>query len=113
MHIMKCGVCATIALICMCFYPQMPEAQDQFTSASFLTWDRQNQDFYIRTSVGMAGLIAARNDGSQGDCVDEWYFGDETAANNQILEVMRTYPDYHPRGVIVAVMEKRCGSIIY
>ena len=61
----------------------------------------------------MAGLIAGRNDDSQGKCLEDWYFSDETVSNNQVLDVMRQYPDYHPRGVILAVMEKRCGKLVY
>ena len=86
---------------------------EKFTSGEFLTWERENQDFYINTSVGMAGLIATRNDESQGDCLSEWYFSDEGAANEHVLSVMRTYPDYHPRGVILAIIEKQCGSMTY
>lgn len=93
-------------------YASKPET-DTFKSVQFLEWEKDSQNFYIRTSVGMAGLIAGRNDKAQGDCLDKWYFGDETKANNQILDVMRQYPEYHPRGVIVAMMEKICGSIIY
>ena len=78
-----------------------------------MKWKRESQDFYIRTSVGMAGLIASRNEKAHGDCLSDWYFTDENAANEEILSIMRQYPDYHPRGVIVAVMEKKCGSIIY
>ncbi len=93
-----------------------PEALAQdgtFKSADFLKWKRASQEFYIRTSIGMAGLIAARNDKAHGNCLEDWYFSDEKAANDQIISVMRAYPDYHPRGVIVAVMEKRCGPIVY
>ncbi len=84
-----------------------------FKSSEFLTWKRNSQDFYIRTSIGMAGLIATRNDKAHGKCLDDWYFSDEDAANEAILDVMREHPDYHPRGVILAVLEKRCGSFTY
>ncbi len=84
---------------------------EAFKGSDFLTWKRDSQEFYIRTSVGMAGLIVGRYNEAQGKCLEDWYYGDESSANNQILDVMRQYSTYHPRGVIAAVMEKRCGSI--
>ncbi len=106
------------AALCLVTIPvfSMSEAaaqENSFKSADFLKWKRASQEFYIRTSIGMAGLIAARNDKAHGDCLESWYFSDEKAANTEIIDVMRTYPDYHPRGVIVSVMEKRCGPIVY
>ena len=108
----KTRLTAIWALFFLAFYPQKVSA-DIFKSSEFLTWDRDAQEFYIRTSVGMAGLIAGRNDKTHGQCLSDWYFTEEAVANEQILDVMRQYPEYHPRGVIVAVMEKQCGSIIY
>ena len=75
-----------------------------------MTWSRESQDYYIRTSVGMASLVSAQNDKAHAKCLDDWYYRDETTGNDDVLAVMRRFPEYHPRGVILAVMEKRCGS---
>lgn len=93
-------------------YPQSLSSET-FKSEAFLTWERSSQDFYIRTSIGMAGFIAARNDNAHARCLEDWYYSDETAANEAVLAAMRRFPDYHPRGVIVAVIEKRCGSFTF
>lgn len=61
----------------------------------------------------MAGLIAGQNDEKQGACIDDWYFRNESEAHDYIIGVMKTYPSYHPRGVILAVLEKRCGELRY
>ena len=88
-------------------------AQETFKSSEFLSWDRDNQEFYIRTSVGMASLIIAQTDEQDSRCIDTWYTSDMDAAHQYIFEQMRRFPSYHPRGVILAVMEKKCGKFTY
>ena len=82
-----------------------------FRSKTFLMWDDANQSFYIEASVGMASLIAARMDKAQGKCIDDWYYADENAANASIRKIMTQYPENHPRGIILAVVQKKCGDI--
>lgn len=86
---------------------------ETFKGADFLTWPRHSQQLYIRTSVGMAGLIAAENDKVHANCLEDWYFDDEERSTDFVLETMRRFPEYHPRGVIVAVLEKQCGTFNY
>lgn len=100
------------ALAACCVF-SLPVHAEKFESSSFLEWPRDSQEFYFRTSIGMAGLIAGRNDEAQGNCLSNWYFLDQKKATDHILDVMRMYPDHHPRGVILAVLEKRCGKLIY
>lgn len=103
------------AMVCGMFvsiYPQNSEAQT-FKSAEFLGWSRENQSFYFRTSIGMAGLIVRQTDEKQADCIDSWYFRNEAMAHDQIVTTMRRFPTYHPLGVILAFLEKRCGSLTY
>jgi hypothetical protein len=88
-------------------------ADNIFKSSEFLTWTSQSQEFYIRTSVGMASLIVGQTDKAQGKCVDDWYFGNEPSANKHIFDVMRRHSEFHPRGVILAVLEKKCGKFAY
>lgn len=86
---------------------------ETFKSSEFLAWKQESQEFYIRTSVGMAGFIAAQNDKKHADCLESWYLEDEKKSNDFIFDVMGKYPEYHPRGVIVAVLEKQCGKFDY
>ncbi len=88
-------------------------AQDTFKSSKFLTWPEDSRSFYIRTSVGMAGLISRYNDEAHGICLEKWYVSNEKESEEVIYETMRKFPDYHPRGVIVAVLEKQCGPFTY
>lgn len=97
-------------------YPQISFAADEediFKSSEFLTWERNSQEFYIDTTIGMAGLIASQNDQAKGQCIDEWYFQRQSDATDFILDVMRDYPNYHPRGTIAAIIEKQCGSLTF
>lgn len=78
-----------------------------------LAWSKANQDWYFQTSVMMAGVVATQNTGTQAECVNDWYFKDEEtiqSRNEHIRSVLRDHPEYHPAGVILAVLEKACGS---
>ena len=94
-------------------YSTHANAAESFKSSEFLTYSKEGQSSYIRTSVGMTGLIAARNDKKHADCIDQWYFSDMDHGNQQIIATMRQYPDYHPQAVIVAVLQKVCGTFTY
>lgn len=86
---------------------------DVFKAEDFLTWERENQEYYFQVSIGMASLIAARNEKSQGDCIDNWFFKNRTEASDEILTVMRQYPENHPAGLVLAVLQKHCGTFTY
>ena len=93
---------------------QINSAQaETFKSEVFLTWPRHSQELYIHTSVAMAGLIAGKNDEAHAVCLEDWYFDDEKRSNDFIIETMQRFPEYHPRGVIVAVLQKQCGTFDY
>ena len=101
-----------VGALVFCAFPQELKAEE-FTGKSFLAWERENQDFYIKTAIGMAGLIVSRNDQEQSKCIEAWYLPDENAKHDFILKTMREHLDFHPRGIILAVLEKQCGSFIY
>lgn len=95
-------------------YPQLSVADD-FTSADVLTWEESAQDSYFNTSVGMIAILATQT-GSHGhiaDCLNDWYWnedGNDPEKNAAIREVMSGLTDYHPQAVILAVVEKHCGT---
>jgi hypothetical protein len=88
-------------------------ADNIFKSSEFLTWDKEGQGFYIRTSVAMAGLIVGQTSKAQSKCIDDWFVSEEQAGYSNVLSIMRQYPEHHPRGVLLAIMEKRCGKFEY
>ena len=90
-----------------------PAQAETFTSAEFLKWKLSSQKSYFRTSIGMAGLIAAQNDKAHAKCIENWYLDRERDATDFILETMKRFPSYHPRGVLLAVLEKQCGTFQY
>ncbi|MEL6369169.1 MAG: hypothetical protein AAFR03_00490 [Pseudomonadota bacterium] len=98
-------------------YPQIslaePTKDAEFTVTDFLQWDRDAHRNYFRVSIGMATIIARRNDKAQGACISDWYFVGEETAIDQIIDTMQEYPSYHPDAIILAFVEKRCGSMVY
>ena len=88
-------------------------AADIFKSSEFLKWKRSAQEYYIRTSIGMAGFIAHENDTAHAKCIEKWYLSDQKKSTDFILETMAKYPKYHPRGIIIAILAKKCGSFKY
>jgi len=104
----QAGVFAAILSIALT--SQATGASKVFRSSEFLTWKQTSQDFYIEASVGMASLIASQIDKAQARCIDNWYFKNEAAANASIRNVMKNNPSYHPRGIILGVVQKQCGS---
>lgn len=91
----------------------MPAHAGEFTSAEFVKWERAAQQNYFRIAIGMAAAISRANDGTHGACIEDWYLKNREKAESRLLGVMNKYPAYHPRGVILAVLEKACGSFTY
>lgn len=86
---------------------------ETFTSAEFLTQNEAAQTSFIEISITMAATVATQANPAIARCIDEWYFEDkprQEQRNRHIVSVMRQYPDYHPSGVILAVIQKACGS---
>ena len=112
MIIQKSAFKARIFVVLLTY--SMPSyAKDMFKNSDFLKWSEDNRSFYIRTSVGMASFIASKNDTKHADCLAKWYFTDQPKKNAFIYGIMKQYPDYHPRGIIMAVLQKQCGSFRY
>ena len=112
MNIRKGIALAISALAIASGYPQNSVAET-FTSGEFLAWPTDTRNFYLHTSIGMARLIASQNDKRQGDCISDWYFGNEAGAQLELTNAMQRFPTYHPRGVILAMIEKKCGPMSY
>ncbi len=105
--IKRVALLSAMAIVIACFPQQL--SAEIFKSAEFLKWDRESQDYYIRTSVGMASLVSAQSDKTHAKCLDDWYTAEKTA-NDLVLTAMERFPEFHPRGVILAVMQKQCGT---
>ncbi|MFV0513437.1 MAG: hypothetical protein ACK5MY_07380 [Jhaorihella sp.] len=92
--------------------PQLSIAEE-FTSSDVLKWDQSSQNALFQASIVMTNIIATRT--GQHDhileCINEWYGTAELQArrHNHIREVLANYPDHHPQGIILAVIEKACG----
>lgn len=84
-----------------------------FTSAEFLTQSEAAQTSFIEISITMAATIAAQSRPEIARCLNDWYFADREQRPARIASIksaMRTHSEFHPSGVILAVMQKACGS---
>ncbi len=61
----------------------------------------------------MANMIANENDKQQSQCISDWYAEDRRGREQYIYDVMGKALDFHPMGVIIAVLEKKCGPFKY
>jgi len=91
--------------------PQTSRAEN-FTSGKFLKYSADGQKSFIEISITMAGAIAAQTKPNLARCLDNWYFADQAVQSQRIdhiLATMREFPEYHPSGVVLAVLQKACG----
>ena len=92
-----------------------PAAQAEgFTGRDFLAWSQQGQDSYLHTSVTMAGVIASQIRPPIARCIDDWYFADaavQKRRNEKIKRTIRQHSEFHPAGVLLAVLQSACGSL--
>ena len=109
----KRSLWAIFAIGLIALYPQISDAEE-FTGVNLLSWSEENQNFYFQTSVGMAALVSTQSDKKRSQCISEWYFDANTgnkSGNEVIRSAIREFADYHPQGVIIAVLQKACGSM--
>lgn len=93
--------------------PSVLARAQSFTSADFLEFSAAGRDSYITTSASMAGVIATRNTDGQARCVDNWVAEHRANGYSAVTETMRAHPGYHPQAIILAVLQKACGSFSY
>ena len=84
-------------------------AEEAFKSSKFLTYPADSQKSYIATSVLMAVAIAGDNNPEQNRCLKRWLTENDGIGFPTVKAAMDRFPEHHPTGVIVAVLEKECG----
>ena len=100
-------------IACCLLVPPLPAYAEDFTNTMFLAWDRQSQAGFFRTAIKTAALVIIRNNEQRGICIDRWYGSNPDQKEAYMLDIMRKYPDHHPVGIVLAVLEKQCGSAIF
>ena len=98
-------------LVVVVFYPMQSAGAKNFTAHELLQWPKNKQNSYFQISISMAGAIAAQKESNIGTCINDWYFKDSDIQNQHIRNVMHKYPNFHPSGVILAILQKACGPI--
>jgi hypothetical protein len=97
--------------VCLLVSTNVRAEDNIFKNSEFLTWEKRNQEFYIRTSIGMATIVIAQYDKSKARCVSDAFNADENGMYTFVLDVMKRFPDYPPKGTVLAVIEKKCGKL--
>jgi len=97
----------------VCSLSTASAADDKFRSAEFLKWSDAERKSYIATSVLMAVVIAGDNNPEQNKCIKRWLADNDGAGFPTVKAAMARFPEHHPTGVVVAVLEKACGSFKY
>lgn len=102
---------AMLSALAMGAFPQVSNAKE-FTSAEFLEWPSNKQDSYFQISVTMATFIASQHEGSStASCINDWYFKNQEAKNQHMRAVMQEHTQFHPSGIILAALQKACGTM--
>ncbi|MEM9099047.1 MAG: hypothetical protein AAGC79_11040 [Pseudomonadota bacterium] len=101
-------------LLALLTYPQTLSANG-FTSAEVLGWQPKSQETLFQDSISMIAIVAGQtgDHGHIAKCIGDWYAegaAGTTERNTQIRDAMWRFPDSHPQAVILAVVQKRCGS---
>ncbi len=102
-----------LASLCTIVCAQASSADETFKSSKFLTYPADAQANYISTSAVAAASIAGLNSPAQAKCLGEWVSRHKGSGYQPVIEVMRKYPDDHPTGLILAVLQKECGPFKY
>lgn len=88
-------------------------AEDAFKSSKFLAYSAEQQKGYIGTAAVAATVIASLNSQSQSKCLGAWVATHSSKGYQPVLEVMKKYPDDHPMGLIMSVLQRDCGPFKY
>lgn len=88
-------------------------AVESVRTKEFLTYDYKSQSQFIGSTIWTAGVIATQIRQDLATCIADWYTNDPATIkerNAEILGVMAGFPDSYPTGVIVAILQKKCGK---
>jgi hypothetical protein len=88
-------------------------ADEGFKSSKFLSYPAESQTSYIDTAVVAATVVVSLNSAAQAKCLGAWVSKHRGGSFAPVIEVMRKYPDDHPMGLIIAVLQKDCGEFKY
>lgn len=113
MRILNTRVCFAILAMIGTSVVGTQSYAESFTSSQVLEWEKDAQDNYFLASITMAGVVAAQNPGDKSRCVNNWYLSNDMTMrerNEYIRETLERFPTHHPAGVMMAILEKACGS---
>ena len=87
---------------------------DSFTSSDVLAWSDEGQRAFYLNSFGMAGIVAMQTGVHETHvaCINDLLAeNSETYLPvSEIRAVLESYPDLHPQAVVMAIINRECGS---
>ena len=90
-----------------------PADSQGFTGNEFLQWSRDSQEAFVANSISMIGIVASQSREDIALCIDYWYPQDRAIRDQRrkfLIDQISRFPDYHPQAVILAQIQKECGS---
>lgn len=85
-------------------------AQESYTSADLLERPIEAQNAHIQVSVMMIGVVATQIRPDIAHCVNDWYGGEQMGQRNEFIRsMMLEHSEFHPAGVILAIVQRECG----
>lgn len=110
----KCKCLLFSVSVLLFSFVSIGNAQDKsFKSKEFLEYSGNARGNYIVIAAGMAGLISGQNRPEQSRCIDQWVRENRQQGYRSVISAMRKFPNHHPSAVLIAVLQKACGSFSY
>lgn len=73
----------------------------------------EQQKFWLGGAMETLVHVAAFKGKKIGQCVNDWYFGDQQVKRNGLIFAsMKKYPDHTPTVILLALTQKACGRYL-
>ncbi len=105
-------VTASLFALTLLSCPQA-QANTNTTVSGFLKFDPASQATFFDTTVWTIAVVTSQFRQELSSCIADWYTNEPTTIRQrqqEILDVMQNFPDGYPTGVIIAVLQKKCGK---
>lgn len=87
-----------------------PAAADYMTSEQFSKFTEEQKHWWFFGAFTNIGHIASTQyDKKKTECVFNWYFQNPERRERQLGESFKSFPEYTPSTVILALLRRDCG----
>ena len=82
------------------------------SNRDFMQGTPASRSVWLDAAVLMTGHVIFLRDEQQGRCIWDWYYNNPDAAQDLIYRSMEAHPDSTPTGVLIALMQRECGTLM-